>query len=587
MRRISLIFLILSLVVFVIPALGIEFIFSTGEGINLGGTPFTKSNVIATNGAGIYTPAFTSMVALLPPNVNIDALYEIDANNLVFSLEEDAVVNGYLLLKQDLILWDSSDFYLLWNGVANGLPQNVNLDAVDIISLSPLEFSFSLGEATNLAGIGQVHKSDLIHYTTASGFTGKDFDALAKAVDPQSNLDAIILVSPTQWLLSFDITGEFPVGSAVWFDKSDIINYNPTGGLPSTYFDASANGIPAQVNLDAVATYIPNYLNTYGSFTISDDSSYWFFEKYADGTDKGVLTWQSNYAGRDGVMQISQVAGEKGKLSQVFTVATAGWYTVIAKVATDIPSTSPQQKVYLYLYQLGGDYLPDVSLNEVISSANGGLGEAGVWRDITVSFYAAGTILSVQVVGINPISSGVNGNIYFDEVWVYAGAPQPVTSLTLTNANFDTDTAGWIYEKYADGSGPGTWSWLATQVGHNGVLQGYQVGGEKGKASQGLNVSNAEHDALVSVWVYSDAAAANVSQKVYLYLYSYDFSYAKVIESGNVILGSGRWTPNEWRLLQFTCKPLTVYNAVQLVGINPAGRPTQSIYFDEVSIKQD
>lgn len=587
MKRITLILLLIGIGLYVSPAVSIEFIFSTEEGTNLGSTPFTKSDVIATNGVGVYSPAFTALAALLPPQVNIDALYQIDPNNLVFSLEEDAVVNSYLLLKQDLILWDSSNFYLLWDGIGNGLPANVNLDAVDIISLSPLEFSFSLGEAANLAGVGQVHKSDLIHYTNASGFTGKDFDAMAHAVLPQSNLDAIKMVSPTQWLLSFDMQAEFPVAGGAQFDKADVIDYNPTGGLPSVYFDASANSIPAQVNLDAFATMAPTYLNTYGSFTVSDDSTHWFFELYADGTDKGILTWQSNFAGRDGVMQIYQTPGQKGKLSQVFTVATAGWYTVIAKVATDIPSSSPQQKVYLYLYQLGGDYLVDVSVNDVISQTNGGLGEAGVWRDMTVSFYAASTILSVQVVGINPASSGINGSIYFDEVWVYAGAPQPVTNISLTNANFDTDISSWLIETYADGIGAGTWSWLASQVGHTGVLQGYQDGGYKGKASGGAPIPYAGHDAYVSVWVYSGAAVSNQSQKVYLYLYSYTSTYAKVIESGNAILGSGRWTPNEWRLLQFTCKPLTTYNTVQIVGINPAGRPTQSIYFDEVVIKQD
>jgi PKD repeat protein len=336
-----------------------------------------------------------------------------------------------------------------------------------------------------------------------------------------------------------------------------------------------------------VSSGAPSYLSTYGSFTISDDTSHWFFQVYADGTGPGSLIWQSNYSGQAGVLQIYQTPGQKGKLSQIFSVPSTGWYTVSTRVATDIPSTSPQQKVYLYLYQLGGDSLPDVSVNEVISQSNGGLGNAGVWRDMTVSFYAAGTMLSVQVVGINPATSGVNGSIYFDEVWVYAGAPQPITNLTIINPNFDTNTAGWMFEKYADGTGPGTWSWLANQVGHSGVLQGYQNGGEKGKASQLLNVPNVGHDALVSVWVYSGAGAVNLSQKVYLYLYSYDASYAKVIESGNVILGSGRWTPNEWRLLQFTCKPSTIYNAAQIVGINPAGRPTQSIYFDTVSVKQD
>jgi len=589
MYKMSVVFLI-GICCFCSSVFAIDFLFSTEEGFTLGPSQFQKYDVISTDGAGTYTALVSSLSAVLPKNVNLDALQYYAPNNLIFSLGEDAIIQGYLCYKRDLLQWDGANINLIWDGSA--LPPQVNLDAVDVIALSPLEFSFSLAEAANVAGVGQVHKSDMIHYLTGSGFTGKDFDAEARALPAQANLDAVMRISATQWALSFDAESLIPAGTGTRFGKSDLVDYNPATFTFSTtpLFTASVNAIPAQVNFDAIASITipaPPYLNSYGDFTISSDTINWLFEKYADGTGPGTLYWQSSYSGQTGVVQINQIPGEKGKLSQIFSVPSTGWYTVIARVATDIPSSSPQQKVYLYLYQLGADLLPDVSVNEVIAQSNGGLDNAGVWRDLTVSFYAAATMLSVQVVGINPVTSGVTGNIYFDEVWVYAGAPQPVTNLTLTNPNFDTDTAGWIFQLYADGTGPGTWSWLSNWAAHSGVLQGYQLGGEKGKASQLLNVPNAGHDALVSVWVYSGAGSASVSQKVYLYLYSYDSTTTKVIESGNVILASGRWNPGEWRLHQFVCKPLTTYNAAQIVGINPAGRPTQSIYFDEVVIKQD
>jgi hypothetical protein len=589
MQRITFILLVIGIGLYVSPVLSIDFVFSTEEGFNLGATQFNKYDIISTNGAGTYTAMVSSLSAVLPQNVGIDALQYYAPNNLIFSIGEDAVILGYQCYKRDLLGWDGANISLIWDGSA--LPPQVNLDAVNIVSLSPLEFGFSLAEGANLPGIGQVHKSDIIRYLAGSGFTWKYFDAMDRGLPAQSNLDAVMQTGDWRWALSFDAETLVPTSTDTRFGKSDLVDYDVAGFTFSTtpLFIASANGIPPQVNLNAISPFPhgTNYLNTYGSFTVSDDSSHWFFEIYADGTDKGILTWQSTYAGRTGVMQVFQTPSQKGKLSQIFSVPSTGWYTVIAKVATDIPSTSPQQKVYLYLYQLGADLLPDVSVNEVIAQAKGGLGEAGIWRDMTVSFYAAGTMLSVQVVGINPASSGVSGNIYFDEVWVYAGALQPASNVTVTNPNFDSDISGWSLEKYADGIGPGTWSWISNWSAHSGVMQAYQDAGYKGKESQLLNMPNAGHDSYVSVWVFSGAGASNLSQKVYLYLYSYDGGYANIIESGNVILGSGRWTPGEWRLLQFTCKPLTIYNAAQIVGINPAGRPTQSIYFDEVVIKQD
>ena len=58
------------------------------------------------------------------------------------------------------------------------------------------------------------------------------------------------------------------------------------------------------------------------------------------------------------------------------------------------------------------------------------------------------------------------------------------------------------------------------------------------------------------------------------------------MESGNAIVQPGKWTPNQWQQVQFGYTPLTQFNAVQAVGINPVGRPTESIFFDEVVLKQ-
>jgi hypothetical protein len=194
------------------------------------------------------------------------------------------------------------------------------------------------------------------------------------------------------------------------------------------------------------------------------------------------------------------------------------------------------------------------------------------------------------VVGINPSGSGVVGGIYFDDILVTAAVPDGYngTNVTLTNASFASNTAGWQVEVYSDGTGPGTWSWYTGWYGRSGLIRGMQAGGEKAKASQVFNLpSSADKNAYASIWVCSGAASAGNTQKVYLYLYSYDAGYSKIKESGNAVVYSGYWTPGTWKEIKFGYTPMSIYNVVQFIGINPSGKPSQSLYFDSVTVKQE
>ncbi|MFB3894966.1 MAG: M36 family metallopeptidase [bacterium] len=323
------------------------------------------------------------------------------------------------------------------------------------------------------------------------------------------------------------------------------------------------------------------YLNSYGSFSVGSDTTHWYFEKYADGTGPGTLSWSESLSGQTGVVKILQAAGEKGKLTQIFSVPTSGWYTAQAKVATDIVTVSKQQKVYLYLQELNSDTAIVGTANEVIQPGNGGLGTASTWRDLKISFYAQNTLLGIQLVAINNSGTGVTGSIYADNLWVTAGVTKATTTVSIPNASFDSGTTNWLISVYADGTGPGTWT------GYSGLLLGSQGGGEKGKVSQTLNLSPVGKNIIGSVKVFSSASTMNYTQKVYLYVYCYDSAYSIVIESGNAILQPGKWNPSQWQTLQFGYLPTTIYNAVQVVAINPASNPYESIYFDDLVINKE
>jgi hypothetical protein len=383
-----------------------------------------------------------------------------------------------------------------------------------------------------------------------------------------------------------DHTGQ-NVTASNWSKYTDTIKF---GANSTRWVEIYLDGIrDAAAYMDDVKTYrVFLGLNHYESFDVAQDTEYWFFEKYVDGTDSGTLSWVSTYNGQDGVVQITQNPGEKAQLSRVFTVASAGWYTATAKVATDISDQANQQKVYLYLQELDSDYLVTATGNIVIQPGKGGFGGAGTWRSLKVSFYAANTILGVQVVAINPITTGASGSLYVDNVIVTAGATLPSGNVTISNANFNSNISNWTVEVYGDGYSAGTWGWLNAYTGHTGICYATQTSGEKGKISQTVNLPYAQHDATGSIWVYSGSPTKAVTQKVYLYIYSYDnSSYSSIVESGNAILQPGKWTPGVWRELKFGYAPKTNYNVVQIVGINKVGQTTQAIYFDNVVVKQD
>ncbi|MFB3897774.1 MAG: carboxypeptidase regulatory-like domain-containing protein [bacterium] len=381
-----------------------------------------------------------------------------------------------------------------------------------------------------------------------------------------------------------NITGHTQIGNVP--SGNQIISVSRDGYTPQLVsVNLAGEPVSVTVSLTPEDGTPPNiYLNSYGAFTIASNTTHWYFEPYGDAPASGDLSWVNTFNGEDRVIQMRQEPGQKGKLSQVFSVPSTGWYTAIAKVCTDIADRRHQQKAYLYLQVLDGESAVSFSGNLAIQPGAGGWGNASTWREMQISFYAQNTLISVQLVGINPANGGNRGNIYLAYLWVSAGGPQATTPVSLTNPSFDDGTTGWMYQLYGDGLGMGTWNGLSDWAGRTGVLEGALLAGEKGKVSQLYTAPTTA--TLGSVWVYSGATSMRDTQKVYLYLYSLDSNNQAVIESGTVTLQPGRWTPGEWQQIQFGYPSLTSDNAVQLVVINRNENPSETIYFDDVEVLQ-
>lgn len=243
-----------------------DFLFGSDAAFSLGSNNYDKFDVLSTNGTGTYNQVLVSLSAVIPPETNIDSIQAVSPTTTIFSIGSDDYIQGTLFHKQDLIVWNGTTATLLWDGQVNGLPPETGINAVNIVALNPLEFSFGLNASTQLTinsiANSQVTKSDVIHWLQGSGFTAKDFDAVAQNIPQEVSLDAFSRINSTQWVMSFDAQALIPATSTNLFAKSDLISYNPSGsvngsGFNSTpYFNSANYNIPPEANLDAVSTNI-------------------------------------------------------------------------------------------------------------------------------------------------------------------------------------------------------------------------------------------------------------------------------------------------------------------------------------------
>jgi PKD repeat protein len=377
----------------------------------------------------------------------------------------------------------------------------------------------------------------------------------------------------------YSTSSGFPTGWNWSFGDGDTAtNQNPShqyvmpGKYTITLIVSNSNGASTATKTNYITVNSP-YMNSYGEFTASSDTSRWFFEVYGDGTGAGVLAIDS--VNEDVI--VYQAPGQKGKLTQIFSVPSTGWYTAKARVWSTIESTAQQQKVYLYLQEMDSSSTIVATGNQVIQAGSGYFGGAWNPKNMEISFYTQNTILGVQLVAINPMSGGVEGGICADNIWVSPGAPQPAT--IYFEESFTSGTASWIFQPYGDAASAGTW----INATSNLILS--QTAGEKGKASCLFGFTTSGKSIQASMWVYSNANAMSNTQKVYLYVYDQTAGFAQIIDSGNAILQAGKWTPGQWRQLQFGFKPASIYNTAQLVGINPVGHNPAELYFDNIVIK--
>ena len=229
-------------------------LFTTEENFNIDFLQVTDENVVNYTG-GSFDLSSLLPAGTLPNYVSIDALGKLSANDIVISLDEDAVIDSVLYADEDLIKFNGSTFSLWWDGSAFGLPESVNLDAVHVFYASPQNFMFSLSEDAILPGTGYVADEDLIQFS--NGVFTKKFDGSYYGIPREADVDAAAYKAG--YIISLDSA---VVINGTLYDDADLFRY--TGGRFIMFFDASEAGLPEEININAVevggATDVPNWM---------------------------------------------------------------------------------------------------------------------------------------------------------------------------------------------------------------------------------------------------------------------------------------------------------------------------------------
>lgn len=182
--------------------------------------------------------------ALLPGNLFGDP-YEVDAHDLNggnrFSVDIAADINGFVVRPADVFTL-SGGGTVVFDGVAEGLPPNVNVDAISTDSASG-DLILSFDQAVSASGIGFV-AADLVRFT-GSAFS-LFFDGFR--VSRNLNLDAAHVLDNGNILMSFASGGSV---DGVAFQDDDIVEYDPVADTFELVFTMAAlneTWQPADVN---------------------------------------------------------------------------------------------------------------------------------------------------------------------------------------------------------------------------------------------------------------------------------------------------------------------------------------------------
>lgn len=192
------------------------------------------------------------LAAILPTGVGLDAVDLLSGGRVVFSTDAPFLSSTGLAVKdEDVVLLDGGVLSFVLHGSALGLGADVDLDAVAVVSIAPLDLYFSVDVPVAIAGtvygdddILRLQERDVSLAVAGATLLGDE--------RKRADLDALAIDSVTgNFLFSTDVAIA-NVGGLARAEDEDVIEY--TGSGLELAFDLSAWGIAgAGVDVQAIA----------------------------------------------------------------------------------------------------------------------------------------------------------------------------------------------------------------------------------------------------------------------------------------------------------------------------------------------
>jgi hypothetical protein len=170
----------------------------------------------------------------------------------------------------DIYGWDGMNYWCIFDGSAAGIPAAANLEALNV--LGPDDYLMSFSPSVTLPGLAEtVRAEDIVRYQ--DGVWSLFFDGSDVGLADSQGIDAFALLSPNQLVVSMEGSFRFPnpVGGT---DGEDLLKCTGTFGANTTctwswFFDGSDVGLKKGTEVDGVSV-APNgdiYLSAYNAFT--------------------------------------------------------------------------------------------------------------------------------------------------------------------------------------------------------------------------------------------------------------------------------------------------------------------------------
>jgi len=225
-------------------------------GVGGGASVLDDEDVGEDDAAGSVLPV---PVGAIPPNADVIGYEFMPNGDKLLSFDTTIALPGLPAgapaEPRDVVLFDPVTllFSLYFDGSANGVPANAQVDGVSLDTADDLMLSFDI--TVSLPGLGPVDDEDVV--TLSGGVYSLTFDGSANGVAAGLDVDGVDLERRTgELLLSFDATGTL---GGVPFDDEDVVAFDATGPSFAMYADSSLSDPVDWPPTDLVALPEPGF----------------------------------------------------------------------------------------------------------------------------------------------------------------------------------------------------------------------------------------------------------------------------------------------------------------------------------------